>query len=73
MIQTENLIIDNNTFVRTWSNEGRYVIRDGIEYEEAIDPIQFNRIYTEGNIISRENSENDDYAEAGRILIGDES
>ena len=52
MIRTESLTINERAFIRTWSDEGRYVVRDGISYEEAVDPAQFNRQYTEGEYIS---------------------
>lgn len=51
MIKTETVIIDNREFVRTYSDEGKYVVREGISYEEAYDPAEFNRTYTEGDII----------------------
>lgn len=54
MIQTENLTINGRAFVRTYSDEGRYVVRDDISYEEAIDPADKNRTYTEGDYIIRE-------------------
>ena len=52
MIKTENLTINGRAFVRTYSDEGRYVVRDGVSYEEAIDPADKNRTYTEGEYIS---------------------
>ena len=51
MIRTENLTIGERAFVRTYSDEGRYVVRDGVSYEEAVDPAEFNRQYTEGDLI----------------------
>ena len=32
---------------RTYSDEGFMVERDGVRYEEAIDPAEFGRQYTE--------------------------
>ena len=32
---------------RTYSDKGVMVERDGVRYEEAIDPAEFNREYTE--------------------------
>lgn len=54
MIQTENLTINGRSFVRTYSDEGRYVVREGISYEEAVDPADKNRTYTEGDYIQRD-------------------
>lgn len=47
MIQTEMLTIYGKEFVRTWSDRGKTIIRDGVEYQEAIDPAEFGRTYTE--------------------------
>ena len=51
MIITENNQINGVDFVRTYSDAGRYVVRDGISYEEACDPAEFDRTYTEGDLI----------------------
>lgn len=54
MIQQEIFYIGKRQFIRTYSDQGRYVVRDNIEYEEAQDPSEFNRKYTEGDLISTE-------------------
>lgn len=51
MIQTENLSINGKAFVRTYSDSGCYVVRDGVAYSEAIDPAPLGRTYTEGENI----------------------
>jgi len=51
MIKTEALTIGSTAFIRTYSDAGRYVVRGGISYEEAIDPAEFDRQYTEGEPI----------------------
>ena len=71
MIRTETYEINGVPFVRTYSDAGRYVVRDGVSYDEANDPAEFNRQYTEGDIIRSE--EEDEYAEAGRIMMGAET
>lgn len=38
------------TFVKTYSDEGKMIERDGEVYEEAIDPMEFDRTYTETDI-----------------------
>ncbi len=48
MIKTESLTINGIQFTKTYSDSGRYVVRDEVEYSEAIDPSEFNRQYTEG-------------------------
>jgi hypothetical protein len=47
MIVTENLTINGKAFIRTYSDSGYMVERDGVRYSEAIDPADFNRQYTE--------------------------
>lgn len=32
---------------RTYSDKGMKIERDGVRYEEAIDPAELNRVYTE--------------------------
>ena len=63
-----------NSLVRTYSDNHVY-IRGGFpegNYIEAIDPIRLNRIYVETDIpiIDDNQEENDEYAIAGRILMG---
>ena len=40
---------DGVRLIRTYSDQGYYVERDGIRYDEAIDPENMNRVYTETN------------------------
>lgn len=47
MIKTEEIIINGKLFVRTYSDSGYLVEREGVRYSEAIDPAEFGRIYTE--------------------------
>ena len=51
MIVTEELIIKDKLFIKSFSSLGYMVERDGAAYSEAIDPAEFNRIYTETNIL----------------------
>jgi len=53
MIITENLNINGKDFVRTYSDENRYVVRDGVAYSEAIDPADSGRVYTEGGFVEK--------------------
>lgn len=50
MIQTEILSIGGMDFVKTWSDAGKMIERDGVFYEEAIDPAEFDRTYTETDV-----------------------
>ena len=47
----------------TYSDAGRYVVRDGVSYDEAYDPLNSGRVYTEGDIIA-----DDTEGEAEEIL-----
>ena len=49
MIRTE--ILDSG-LIRTYSDTGMQIIQDGtgILYEEAVDPVEINRTYTESDI-----------------------
>lgn len=48
MIVTENLVREDGVkLIRTYSDKGMKIERDGVRYEEAIDPAELNRVYTE--------------------------
>ena len=49
-IVQEHFYVGNREFIRTFSDEYRYVVRDGEEYDVAEDPAEFNRQYTEGDL-----------------------
>lgn len=51
MIITEQYEINGRSFTKTYSDEHRYVVRDGVAYEEANDPTEFGRTYEEGDLI----------------------
>ena len=64
----------SDDLIRTYSDKN-VLIHGGFpegDYVEAIDPIYMNRTYTETNIPieTKFNSEDEEYAEAGRILMG---
>ena len=65
MIITENLTIGGRAFIKTYSDEGYMVERDGVRYSEAIDPAEFGRQYTETDekieVVEEEMTE-EDYA-----------
>ena len=50
MIQTESVTINNKEFIKTYSDSGFMIERGGVQYSEAIDPIEFGRVYTETDI-----------------------
>ena len=47
MIVVETIAINGKPFIRTYSDSGLLVERDGVRYSEAIDPTGTNRVYTE--------------------------
>lgn len=50
MIVTEQLIINDKQFTKTYSDQNMMIERDGVQYSEAIDPTEFGRTYTETDI-----------------------
>lgn len=74
MIITETVTIRGREFIRTTSDENRYVVRDGISYSEAIDPVDSGREYTEGDVMEGESTdmtETEAKAMAYDILVGE--
>lgn len=52
MIKTETITINDQQFIRTYSDTG-FMIHGGMpeaNYTEAVDPAEFGRTYTETNI-----------------------
>ena len=47
MIQTETLNINGKEYVRTYSDTGMALERNGVLYDEAYDPADSGRTYTE--------------------------
>lgn len=49
MLITEEITIKDEKFVKNYSDRGLFIERDGVMYEEAVDPIEYkdSRIYTE--------------------------
>lgn len=74
MIKTEPIIINNVDFIRTYSDAG-FMIHGGMpegDYSEACDPAELGRTYVETDI-PIDSDEDDNYATAGKILMGVES
>lgn len=67
MIIQEHFTVNGQNFIRTTSDDDRYVVRDGVSYSEACDPAEFNRQYTEGEPMEDISPE-----EAIEILMGGE-
>lgn len=68
MIRTEQIEINGRMFTYTWSDEHRQVVRDGIAYDEAYDPAEFGRTYTEGDPIEETDAEAEEIV---NILTGE--
>jgi hypothetical protein len=47
MVITETIEINEKEYIRNYSDDGFYIEREGVKYSEAIDPIGFDRMYTE--------------------------
>ena len=47
MIIKESLEIKGRAFIKTYSDAGMMVEREGVRYAEAIDPAEYNREYVE--------------------------
>lgn len=53
IVQTQ-LKINGIDYTYTKSDEGRYICRDGYQFEDAYDKVSFGRTYTEGDLIVHE-------------------
>lgn len=47
MIKTEQLRINGKAFMRTYSDQGMMIEREGLVYSEAVDPAELGRAYNE--------------------------
>lgn len=70
MIVQKHFFIGAREYIHTWSNDRRYVVRDGMSFDEAYDPAEFGRTYTEGELIPTDDTALADKAEAYDILMG---
>lgn len=50
MICTEKVTYSGKEYIRTWSDTGMMIERDGVLYEEAVDPADSGRTYTETDV-----------------------
>ena len=56
---------DGAVLVRTYSDAGKLLVRDGVQYREAVDPEDSGRVYTESDETEALSAE-----EASEILTG---
>lgn len=70
IIQTE---IENN-LILSYSDQGFYIRGGNPEglYSEAVDPKELGRTYEETDIKIEEESTDEEYIEAAKILLGEE-
>ena len=57
MIVTEVVIFNNKEFKHTYSDKGFMIKRDNVLYDEAYDPVGFDREYEETDIAIGEEEE----------------
>lgn len=70
MLYTETVEIRGRQFIRTYSDTYR-IMRDGLEYDEAIDPVDSGRTYTESDTpLESDMTEVEQKAAAYDILTG---
>ena len=56
MLYTETVTIGGRQYRRTYSDTHK-IARDGVEYDEAIDPVDTDRTYTETDTSKTETEE----------------
>lgn len=64
MIKTETITINGKEYIRTFSDSGFMVEREGVQYDEAIDPIGTDRTYTETETPTEDEATEADYINA---------
>ena len=71
MIRIETVIINGKEYTRTWSDLGVMIARNGALYEEAVDPVDSGREYTETDVpVEDVEAEEADYLAAlGRLGV----
>lgn len=67
MIVQTHFDVNGRDFIRTTSDSGRYVVREGVSYSEACDPAEFGRTYIEGDLMPVDDAE---AAEILDIILG---
>lgn len=67
MIRTEQFTLDGRILVRTYSDAGLQVCRDNQCWDEAIDPLEMGRTYTEGEPIQETEASAEELVD---ILLG---
>lgn len=50
MIITETVVVNSKQFIKTYSDQGKYIEYDGARYSEAFDLAEFNKEYVETDV-----------------------
>ncbi len=74
MLITENITLDGITYLHNYSDAGFKIRQDGtgVIYDDAIDPVDSGRTYTETEVPIVVYDDDAAFAAAGRILLGEE-
>lgn len=65
MIINESAVINGKQFIKTYSDENKYIECNGVRYSEAFDPADIEREYTETDIpIKTDEATESDYINA---------
>lgn len=75
MIIVETVTMNGTEYHRTYSDLGMKIEREGVRYDEAIDPMGIGREYTETDEPIEDAEESDIVAEKARaydIIVGNE-
>ena len=51
MVKTEVVTIGGKNYQHTYSDANKMITRDGDMYEDAIDPIDSDRVYAETDVV----------------------
>lgn len=69
MIVTETVDINGTSYLHTYSDAGYMIERDGVQYGDAIDPIDSGREYTETDVKVDRGMIIEDINDAGEITV----
>ena len=70
MVIKKKEIVNDAEFWHIYSDENKYITRDGVKYGEAYDPVSEDRKYEETDEYIDYVPTDEDYSQAGKILLG---
>ena len=68
MVKTESFEQNGIWYTKTYSDKGLLIERDGVLYEDAIDPVGANRVYVETATYIDTDASEQDYINALREM-----